>query len=49
MIQHVSSNAAAAKPQYECESCLHRVRAESRPSGCPDCESPMHNISVPRE
>ncbi|WP_373188589.1 rubrerythrin-like domain-containing protein [Halolamina sp.] len=28
---------------------VYRVSAESNPASCPECESPMHNISVPHE
>lgn len=33
---------------YECLSCGERVTAESKPGTCPVCDSPMRNISMPR-
>lgn len=48
MIEHATSGSAAL-PQYECESCLHRVGAEHQPANCPACGNEMYNISVPRE
>lgn len=35
-------------PVYECYNCGTRVTGE-RPDGCPDCDSGLKNISVPRE
>lgn len=33
---------------YECMSCGERVTAASKPSTCNACDSPMRNISMPR-
>ena len=33
---------------YECMSCGERVTAESKPGTCNACDSPMRNISMPR-
>jgi len=44
-----STGSPTALAQYECESCLHRLRADHRPANCPACGCRMHAISVPRE
>lgn len=48
MIQHAPSDATDEK-LYECESCLSRTAASSRPTACPDCDGSLRNIAVPRE
>jgi len=39
---------ADGEDTYECLSCGKRVTAASKPGTCQTCDSPMRNISVPR-
>lgn len=45
----ISELDTTAPHRYECLECSHQVTAETRPSGCPECEAEMRNITVPRE
>jgi CBS domain-containing protein len=40
---------ADAEDTYECISCGERVTAASKPGTCDACDSPMRNISMPRD
>jgi rubrerythrin len=36
--------------RYECPTCGYRVtRSDDHPGQCPDCNTDMKNIAVPRE
>ena len=40
---------ADAEDTYECLSCGERVTAASKPGTCDACDSPVRNISMPRD
>ncbi len=34
---------------YECMRCRLRMRADTQPQPCPECDAAMCDLSVPRE
>jgi len=34
---------------YECQSCAYREASDGRVTACPECESDVRNLAVPRE
>ncbi|WP_121821655.1 rubrerythrin-like domain-containing protein [Halostella salina] len=40
---------AAAKSEYECLGCSHRVSTADHPIECPECGETMRNLGTPFE